>query len=147
MSVKLQGMADVLRALNSMGKDVDTKKIASLTIKESQNIVMVARSYMPEQSGEAKNAVRVLSTRTEKGHTGTLAGIDWDSEHGYIAHILEFGTAPRFTKKGKYTGEIRPYGFMRRAFDSNKQGATERINNGVLKIIVDLAKKNNIKIK
>jgi hypothetical protein len=147
MSVKIEGMAELLNALESMGQEVDQKAVAALTNEEAQKIVYVARSYMPEDSGLAKMSVKIVGTKTNKGFTGTLAGIDWHSEHGYLAHILEFGTAPRFTKDGKYTGQIAPRGFMRRAFDSNKNAASEAITSGMVKIIRDLAKKNNLKIK
>lgn len=147
MSVKIEGMANVLKALHSMGADIDEKAVAALTREEAQKIVYIARSYMPEESGLSKRAIKIVGTKNHKGFTGTLAGIDWHSEHGYLAHILEFGTAPRFTKSGKYTGQIAPVGFMRRAFDSNRQSAAQAINAGMVKIIRDLAKKNNLEIK
>jgi HK97 gp10 family phage protein len=147
MSVKIEGMAELMKALESMGQDVDQKAVAALTTTEAQKIVYIARSYIPEDSGLAKMSIKIVGTKNNKGFTGTLAGIDWHSEHGYLAHILEFGTAPRFTKDGKYTGQIAPVGFMRRAFDSSRNAASEAISSGMVKLIRDLAKKNNLKIK
>lgn len=147
MSVKIEGMAELLNALESMGQDVDKKAVQVLTQTEAQKIVYLARSYMPEDSGLAKMSVKIIGTKNEKGFTGTLAGIDWHDEHGYLAHIMEFGTAPRFTKDGKYTGQIAPRGFMRRAFDSSQNAASEAISSGMVKLIRHLAKKNNLKIK
>jgi HK97 gp10 family phage protein len=147
MKNNVEGLAEVLRALESMGKDIDSKQIESVTRNEAQKIVNAAKSMMPEQTGLAKQSVQVISTKTENGFTGTLAGINWHAEHGYLAHIFEIGTRPRFTKSGKSTGEIAPMGFMRRAIDMNAKSTAENISNQLTKIIKDLAKKNNLQTK
>lgn len=147
MKNNVEGLANVIRALQSLGKDIDTKQIESVTQSEAQKIVNSAKLMMPEQTGLAKQSVQVISTKTENGFTGTLAGINWHDEHGYLAHIFEFGTSPRFTKSGQYTGEIAPMGFMRRAIDMNAKSTAENISNKLTKIIKDLAKKNNLQTK
>ena len=37
------------------------------------------------------------------------------------AHLIEFGTGPRFHKKGRFTGAVAPQPMLQPAWDANKR--------------------------
>ena len=55
----------------------------------------------------------------------TMVGILWD---GYQhAHLVEFGTGPRYTASGAYRGQMPADPFFRRSIDEAKSGVKSRI--------------------
>lgn len=44
-----------------------------------------------------------------------------------LAHLIEFGTAPRYQKKGRYTGAMPARPFMRPAMEALGQDGVEKI--------------------
>lgn len=46
------------------------------------------------------------------------------ASHG---HLVEYGTGPRFTKDGRYTGEMPPRPFLRPAFDAQAGPTVDRL--------------------
>ena len=59
--------------------------------------------------------------------------------------MLEYGSAPRWTKDGAYRGTFPAHPFMRPAFDTNKSQITDSIKKDLVSIIEKQAKKNNLK--
>ena len=44
-----------------------------------------------------------------------------------VAHLIEFGTGPRYTKKGAYRGQMKASPYMRPAFDGNWKPALDTL--------------------
>jgi len=76
--------------------------------------IAVTSRLSPRQRAQARSdfAGRVVTT-----YVGPVAQ---DGSHAPHAHLVEFGTGPRFHKSGKYTGEMPPDPFMRPAWDMHK---------------------------
>jgi HK97 gp10 family phage protein len=49
------------------------------------------------------------------------------NDGGHTAHIVEFGTGPRYLKSGKSVGEMPPDPFLRPAFDAEARLTVERL--------------------
>lgn len=50
-----------------------------------------------------------------------------DGSHAPHAHLIEFGTAPRFHASGKYVGAVSPDPFMRPAWDQYRGKILEEL--------------------
>lgn len=78
--------------------------------------------------GSRKEAVAALrSARRERGSEGTRVTVRIGSTSP-LAHLFEFGTAPRTQKTtGRYTGIMPAEPFVRPSFDNNKTDAIAAI--------------------
>lgn len=52
-----------------------------------------------------------------------------------LAHLFEFGTSERYTKKGAYRGYIPPMPFLREAWDSQKRVSLELLKDELWKAL------------
>jgi HK97 gp10 family phage protein len=57
------------------------------------------------------------------------------------AHLVEFGTGPRYHKSGKYVGKMPPNPFMRKAWDSMKDRAFEILKEELSNELMKAAKR------
>lgn len=57
------------------------------------------------------------------------------------AHLVEFGTGPRYHKSGKYVGQMPAQPFMRPAWDSRRRLALEILKRQIWKEIAKTAKR------
>lgn len=53
--------------------------------------------------------------------------VEQDGSHAPHAHLIEFGTGPRFHRSGKDVGAVAPDPFMRPAWDANKGGMLDNL--------------------
>jgi len=58
------------------------------------------------------------------------------------AHLVEFGTGPRYQKKtGRYTGSMPPAPYLRNAFDATRRQALEILRDEMWKNIMRSAER------
>jgi HK97 gp10 family phage protein len=70
------------------------------------------------------SAAKALRLRTRKAKGLAVVGFLQPSSR--LAHLFEFGTAPRFHRSGKSTGRMMPRPFMRPGFDAAVPEARRR---------------------
>jgi HK97 gp10 family phage protein len=143
----LQGLAETINALEQIGVQLDTEKLRADIRKEAQPIIDTAKSLAPMGNGDIRNSIGFVSKNDARYKYTVLIAPRVEMENAYKAIWIEFGTSPRFTKKGAYRGEVQARPFMRPAFDMHKTKIAENINENIRKNIVELAKKYNIQTK
>ena len=57
------------------------------------------------------------------------------------AHLIEFGTGPRRTKSGRYTGQTAPQPVLRTAWDRHKRKVAKRFEENIWKELVKSARR------
>jgi len=86
------------------------------------------------------NLQKSISTFTGKSKINPNVQVGASAKKkGTHAHLLELGTAPRKTKKGKFTGAVSAKPFMRPAYDATKNQAAENINKATAKYLTKVA--------
>lgn len=82
------------------------------------------------QAGGDRAAARAALRTAYREQGGAVAelvlGPDL-ADGGNLAHIVEFGTGPRYQKNGKYVGEMPAQPFLRPAFDAESGPTIERL--------------------
>lgn len=144
----LSGLKDTIQALDKLGK-LDTKPMKELLQRQGQKIINDAKANCP--STHVKAAIKLI--KKDEGHfpTTVLIGIDSNSPGtdtmtvNALASMLEFGSVPRFTKEGKFRGQVHAKPFMRPAFDMNKDTIKQGIETGLVKLVEQQAKKLKLK--
>lgn len=101
-------------------------KIARQTTSDPGKAAFAATMQATGDRTAARAALRD-AYRTQGGAVVDLVlGPDL-ADGGSHAHLVEFGTGPRYLKNGKYVGEMPPDPFLRPAFDVESGPTIERL--------------------
>lgn len=101
-------------------------KIARQTISDPGKAAFAATMQATGDVAQARTALRD-AYRTQGGAVVDLVlGPDL-ADGGSHAHLVEFGTGPRYHKNGRYVGEMPAQPFLRPAFDAEAQPTMERL--------------------
>lgn len=93
----------------------------------------LSNTYIQEKSGKFKKS---FSNRVDKKKLKGYSGfIRRKGYHGQLAHLLDRGTADRYTKKGAYRGKMRYTGFWTKAVESKGNEALMTMAESIQKTI------------
>ena len=87
---------------------------------EAFNIAVTSK-LSPRQAGMARG------DRGRSLVTMYVGAVSQDGSHAPQAHLIEFGTGPRFHRSGKFVGSVSPDPFMRPAWDAHKGQMLEEL--------------------
>ena len=143
-SITLDGIAEVLKKLDSLDKAV-TKDINGTALFAASTVIKKEiESRAPKKRGQLAKSIK-----RKREHVNTLVRevIIYFGRKGSHAHLVEFGTAPHLlVQKGKAviigrSGNIvrgpimhpgsTPHPFIRPAFDSKKEQAVRRYEKSI----------------
>jgi HK97 gp10 family phage protein len=130
-SLKIEGLKELDAALAELPQ-ATSKNVMRRAAKKALGIVIdAAIPNVPVDEGALKKSMKV-STRLSK-RQAALARREFKTEGKAAivmyagpsafphAHLIEFGTKPRYQKKtGKFVGQVRARPFMRPAWDSKR---------------------------
>ncbi len=91
-----------------------------------------AKGFVPVRSGDLQDSIHIL-----KIDRFLAVAVQSDDP---IAHLIEFGTAERVTKKGKPTGRGPPMPFLFPAYRINKRRIKGRMTRAIKKSIKKVAR-------
>lgn len=168
--VSIEGLPDLMRKLNDMGK-IDKDAIKKIIKSEGQQIIDTAKVLAAKHTGELARSIGFIEKNEARYPTTVLIGPDYKiAPH---AHLIEFGTKERFRGDKVFfkqirslrragvsertlqrtieankdlhstgVGPMRP--FMRPAFDRNAAEVDNGISQKVFRLILKQAKKNKL---
>lgn len=122
--VGLKGCLDALDQLPtlSMKKSVvrNALKKAAVPIKDRAK---ENAHGIPMDNKDIVESIKIGTTlkRSQRGRQDRSRVTVYVGSSHPLAHLFEFGTAERYTKKGAYRGYIPPMPFLREAWDSQKK--------------------------
>lgn len=140
-SATIDGLAELEKAFEEIGTPSLRKSSARRALrKAAEPLADDMRSRAPVRSGTLRDSIAV-STKLNKSQSREHRKIDEKAgvevfvgaayargRGGRHAHLIEFGTGPRYQKdSGKYVGEIAPQPFARPAWDAQKSTILETI--------------------
>ena len=144
---KIHGLKETMDALEqlptvSMRKGVVRKALEKASIPIRDAAITNAQG-LPFDSEEIAKSIRVgtLKKSQQHKHPRTVVARYVGASHP-LAHLFEFGTARRFTKKkGAYRGIIPAMPFLRQAWDSQKMAALGLLKDEIWKELAKAAKR------
>jgi len=144
---QIDGLAETIRALESMGK-LDLKPIKSNLRKEGQKIIDTAKSRC--QNTNVREAIGFITKNESRYPAGVLIGIQsFKGSSGLtnpaMASLMEFGSTPRYTKDFQWRGQVAARPFMRPAYDQHKNSIKKNVENHLIDLIQKEGKKLNLK--
>ena len=144
---KIDGLAETVRALQSMGQ-LDTKPIKSHLRKQGQKIIDTAKSRCP--STHVRDAIGFITKNESQYPTGVLIGIQSGKPsegmtNPALASVFEYGSVPRYTKDFQWRGQIAARPFMRPAYDQHRNAIKNDVENHLVEYIQKQGEKLNLK--
>jgi len=128
---KVTGFRDMERALADLKRGT-AKGAARRAIKKTLAPVAEAAAASPFEIAVTSrlNKTQARGARGDRGAallTLYVGPIDEDGKGAPHAHLLEFGTGPRFHKSGKFVGAVLADPFMRPAWDQHRGQMLEKL--------------------
>jgi hypothetical protein len=123
-SFKVEGFRDLEKALAQLKRGT-SKGVTRRVMKKVLQPVAHDASASPFDVSVTSRLTRhqARGARKDRGQsilTLYVGPFDDDGKGAPHAHLIEFGTAPRYHKSGKYVGAVMADPFMRPAWDAHK---------------------------
>lgn len=136
--MKISGLPDVRAMLQELPLKIEKKAATDAMVDSAERMAEAARQNAGKsrRTGKLQDAIGVYR-KTAKSQRKTKVSVNKDVGEAYVgvgyrrgsqgyaphAHLVEFGTGPRFQKTtGRYVGQMPAKPFMRPAFDAEKVG-------------------------
>ena len=122
-SMKISGFKEIDALLQSIPRQLASQGVTSGLRRALQPVAQTARAYAP---GSLSGRIRIAPTIKAGQQAQSLAKPGKGRRVMYVgatapqAHLVEFGTGPRYHKSGKYVGFMTPDPFLRPAWDMHK---------------------------
>ena len=140
--IKLTGTRELAKALQTIPRRSTRTTILRASARAgAKPFVQAARKKVRANSKDSGTLLKSIKARTVKSNKfrgKVVAGSGSDAPHG---HLVEFGTGPRQTKSGRFTGSMGAEPWARPAYDQTKgrslalmrKAAVNRLNREALK--------------
>lgn len=151
--MKFEGGRDIEKALAQLAQGTAKGVSRRAMKKELKPVADLANAFWP---GSSDNVFRITS-RISGGQRGDsharrgrsvinmFVGAPGGASGTPEAHLIEFGTGPRYTKNGAYRGSVAPQPMLQPAWDAYKgqmlEGLGKRLWDEIEKTQARLAKK------
>jgi HK97 gp10 family phage protein len=149
LTFQIEGLKELEAALMQLSKATGKTVLRNALKKAAAPIAEAAKENVPVDEGRLKESISV-NTRLVKSQqpggfrdrTAVNVHVGADAKNGPHAHLVEFGTKPRFHKKsGKYVGMAPAQPFLRPAWDANKEKALKIFAEQVWHELVKVARR------
>lgn len=144
---ELEGLAELARSLDQFSDQVARNITSKALAEAAEPMARAARAMAPKDSGELRESISASTRANIKGRLRNKnlrfafvgpSYSKYDAHYAPHAHLVEFGTAVRHHKDGKYVGQAPAQPFMRPAFDQYKQEVVVRFRD-ILAVEVEQA--------
>lgn len=132
VGMKLHGAKELEAALRALPDRLTKGVVERVLVKVGAPIADAYRANVRVRSGRLQAGIGIstrLSKRQRKGRakSKTLSEAFVGAGPSRHAHLEEFGTGPRYTESGRYTGQMPPGGSLRAAWEGGKEKALDEI--------------------
>lgn len=134
-SLKMTGFKELERKLAQLPASTAKGVTRRVLKKQLKPVAVMANAFWPGSSddvfritsriarGQMSDSAMVMSKTTVNMFVGAPGGSSGTPE----AHLIEFGTGPRYHEGGKYTGAVDPTPMLQPAWDAHKHKMLERL--------------------
>lgn len=149
------GVEETAKALRDIGKDKTIKAAQRRELRKAATPTLeMARRNAPTETQRMRDGISLSGILSRKQRRGGRYAKDptQNTVHLFLgakprgpAVLTEFGTGPRYTKKGKFTGSAPAQPFLRPAWEADKMNILDRYQRGISKSILRAARRANKK--
>lgn len=132
--MKIEGFKGLEKALLDLPRGTAIGVVRRVLKKQLAPIASEANAYWP---GADDNVFIVSSKLSRSQKSDSAAKFTRSVVNMFVgatapqAHLLEFGTGPRYHKSGKYTGAVSPMPMLQPAWDGDKRQLLARLGDAM----------------
>ena len=149
MGLRLDGAKEFEAAMKQLKMAAAVNTARRVMRAALQPVAEAARASAPRSDDGSHMADQIFvsvrlskrQARQAKAERGEGVQTMYVGPKSPLAHLVEFGTGPRFWKNGKSTGSMPPQPFMRPAWDANAGRVLDILRDEMRKVLARLAKR------
>ncbi len=135
--VEIIGLPELYKQLDEIGKSMSSEQVEDALLVGAMTLQQAVKQAAPRgPTGNLRKDIKVKQL-PKRGDAPKSAIVKSLAPHD---HLVEFGSKPRFTKSGKYTGIMPAHPFFRPAVDANREGVFSQIVEDLKKTIDQVVK-------
>lgn len=137
LNLRIDGAKDLDKALQALAATTARGVTRRAMTRSLEPVAEAARAAAPRDKGDLAAHIGVSSKLTRnqaremRGQTGRDVQFMYVGPQWASAHLVEFGTGPRFKKNGQFVGAMPPQPFMRPAWDQNRDAVLARLTEDI----------------
>lgn len=128
--VRIEGMDEVQKAMQQAARRMEHQNIEPILRNGAEVMAQAARSAVPR--GPTGNLASAIIVKRQGNDDPPVYLAAVDRRRAPHAHLVEFGTGPRYhATTGKYVGHMPPQPFWRPSWDSVRGIIEGMLRNGI----------------
>ena len=128
-NLKMEGFRELEKALSELPAGTSKGIARRVMKKELEPVMKMANAFWPGSDDDVFRITSRISGRqrsqsvAQRGRTvvNMFVGAPGGAEGTPHAHLIEFGTGPRFQRNGRFTGSVSPTPMLQPAWDAHKR--------------------------
>jgi len=141
INIEIQGKEEFEKTLLTLAKALPNDKVEPVMMEGAKVVAAAAKARAPQgPTGNLKKGVKAKYLRQISNYPRSAAAAV-DRKIARHAHIIEYGTKPRYQKSGRYTGIGPAKPFFRPAVDTNREPVYRKVRDKLLNMILEAARK------
>lgn len=142
--IEVKGDKELKRLFEILPAKVNKKILLSAFRKGARPLIKQARVNAPKDEGDLKRSIGTVTAKPKNRNKaavriGPRRG-KAKTANGFHGHLVEFGTAPRKTESGRFTGAMPANPFMAPAWESEKGDVQKTINDSIGEVVEKVIK-------
>lgn len=141
--IRVEGFRELEAALLALPRSTSRSVVRRGLKAALAPVEAAARAAAPRDRGQLADSIAISTklTKSQAKEARALFARGSLSRNAMImhvgasglphAHLMEFGTGPRYHKSGKYVGQVSPQPFMRPAWDANRNKVLEILSDSI----------------
>lgn len=123
IDINIEGAIYIERALRELGQSKAVERVLSSAVRAgASKINKEAKKYLKSKIKKPGTGNLMRGFKVTKARQRVYGLINWRAENvAPHAHLFEYGTKPRMTKKGAKRGQMPAQSFMRRSYEVNRR--------------------------
>lgn len=147
ISMKVTGFREIEKALAELPSSTAKGVARRAMKKELKPVKDMAEAFWPGTGDAFRISSAIKGSQRGDSHAkrGPSVANMFVGSFEPHAHLIEFGTGPRYHKSGKYVGQVSPQPMLQPAWDANKhrilEGLGKRLWDEIEKTVARRAKR------
>ncbi len=136
IEIDVKGLEELRRRVGSILTVLDGRDVENVLVGGARVILAEARRRAPR--GPTGNLIRSIKAKKgrRRGRLFSIAFCAVDRKIAPHAHLVEYGTGPRYQKRPKkYVGEMPAKPFFRPAVEATKAEVALKVNRGIMQLL------------
>jgi HK97 gp10 family phage protein len=137
-TVRIEGVEELRQILKRLPPAMGGEALKEAALEAMEPVLDKARQMVPVKSGRLRRSLGIQIRNQSAAYIDVRVGANLEralGETGPHAHLVEFGSGPRYDKDGRFVGVMPAEPFMRPAWDAESRNIEPRFQRVLAKAL------------